>query len=161
MTTETDHKPESWFHEIGSDACPHGAEPDDDTPEWDTWYEATSSRHTGSQQDVRICLDAPAGEACGDCSDDSGQMVPWTACRTRSHRKPKDGVVPNPDAAHQPVVVLVGTEECLDRECDEYFTDDGDLDPGVERCSHIGTELACSCQQQANGEYGDEPCTAP
>jgi hypothetical protein len=71
------HHPEPWFWEAGSEHCPHGAEPEDDTTdEWATWYE----RHTGSAQDVRICLDAPMGEHCPECSADHGAAVPWAAC---------------------------------------------------------------------------------
>lgn len=155
MTT-ADHRPEPWYWEAGSDRCPHGLEPDDDSPEWDAWYE----RHTGSPQDVRICLDAPAGDVCETCSGENGEAVPWSACRTRHHVRPKQGMVPAPDGEHQPVVVLVGTYECLDRECEEYFTDDGDSNPGVEHCSHIREEVVCSCQRQDDGEYSSEPCPA-
>ncbi len=80
MSTASDHKPEPWFWEAGSDQCPHGAEPEDDTTdEWNTWYE----RHTGSPQDVRICLDAPMGDMCPECSNDHGAPVPWSACDER------------------------------------------------------------------------------
>ncbi|MFF1499721.1 hypothetical protein ACFVZR_07555 [Streptomyces sp. NPDC058316] len=151
----TDHKPENWFHEAGGDHCPHGAEPDLDSEARDIW----ADRHTGSPQDVYICLEAPAGEACGACSSEDGEMVPWAACRVREHARPKQGIVLN-DAEHQQVTVWVGTEECLDRECEEYFTDDGDVDPGVERCSHVREETACSCQRGDDGEYGSEPCPA-
>lgn len=151
-----DHKPEPWFWECEESECPSGPEPDDMTPEWDAW----SDRHQGSPQGVRICLDTPAGEACGVCSEDDGEMVPWSACRARKHARPKGGMVPTPDAVHEPVTVLVGTLECHDRECDEYFTEDGDADPGVERCSHIREEQACSCQRGPDGEYDGEPCPA-
>ncbi|BBC35245.1 hypothetical protein SGFS_065390 [Streptomyces graminofaciens] len=87
-------------------------------------------------------------------------MVPWEACRVREHARPKHGIVPSIDTAHEPVTVLVGTFECLDRECDEYFDDDGREDPGIERCSHIREEQVCSCQRQDNGEYSSEPCRA-
>lgn len=157
MSTEQ-HEAGAFYWEAGSDECPHGPEPDYDTqPEaWDTWYE----RHTGSPQDVRICLDAPAGNACLQCTDDDGEMVPWEACRVREHARPKRGVVPSPGADHQPVTVLVGTLECLDRECDEYFGDDGDEIPGMEACSHIREEESCACRRKDNGEYADGPCSA-
>lgn len=152
-----DHKPEPWFWERGSDQCPHGPEPEDDTTdEWETWNE----RHVGSPQDVYVCLDAPAGDSCSVCSEDSIEMVPWAACRVREHSRAKGGVVPNPDAEHQQVTVLVGTLECFDRECDDYFDADGNEDPGVERCSHIREEQACSCQRGDDGEYGDTTCPA-
>ncbi|MFD6553755.1 hypothetical protein [Streptomyces sp. NPDC058398] len=79
----TDHQPEPWFGEAGSDPCPHGPEPKDDSPEWDVWYEVTSDRHTGSPQDVRICLDAPIGDYCPECSADHNEPVPWSLCDSR------------------------------------------------------------------------------
>jgi hypothetical protein len=72
----TDHQPESWFWEAGSDSCPHGPEPEYDTDARDAWYE----RHTGSPQDVRICLDAPMGDYCPECSADHNDPVPWALC---------------------------------------------------------------------------------
>lgn len=154
--TDIEHQPEKWYWEAGGDTCPHGPEPDDNSPEWDAW----SDRHQWSPQDVRICLDAPAGDMCGACSEDHGDAIAWSVCRARPHARPKGGAVPNTDPAHQPVTVLVGIYECLDRECDEYFTDDGDEKTDMEACSHIREEQVCSCQRQANGEYSSEPCTA-
>jgi hypothetical protein len=151
------HESGAYYWNADTDECPHSTEPNikTDGEAWDLW----SDRHPVSD-DGRICLDAPAGEACLACSAEDGEMVPWAACRVREHARPKQGVVPNVDAEHQPVTVWVGTFECLDRECEEYFTDDGDSDPGVERCSHIREETACSCQRQNDGEYGSEPCPA-
>lgn len=154
MTDTTDHRPEAWFHEIGSDDCPHGAEPDDDTsPEWEVWYDETSGRHTSSPQDVRICLDAPAGEACGACSEDNGEFVPWSDCRVRDRARREE--TPAGEPLHRPVTVEVGSLECLERECDEYFTDDGDEIPGKENCSHIHDMEVCEACSEAptDGEY--------
>lgn len=66
-------------------------------------------------------------------------------------------------ADHRPVILLVGGEDCLDRECDEYFTDDGEPDPGVERCSHITEEQVCEqCTgPQPPGGYYDNATTVP
>ncbi|WP_331728764.1 hypothetical protein OG693_39315 (plasmid) [Streptomyces sp. NBC_01259] len=155
--TGQQHEPGAYFWNADSSFCKHGAEPDIDTDgeAWDLW----SDRHPVSD-DGHICLDAPAGEACLECSADDGEMVPWAACRVREHARPKHGVVPNPGAEHQQVTVWVGTVECLERECEEYFTDDGDIDPGVERCSHVREESACSCQRDNDGEYGNAPCPA-
>jgi hypothetical protein len=112
MSTESDHQPESWFHEIGSDDCPHGAEPDDDTPEWEAWYDVTSVRHTGSDQDVRICLDAPVGQACGVCSENDGEFVPWEACRLRDRARRDDIPAAEQPVPHRPATVHVGTADC-------------------------------------------------
>lgn len=34
-------------------------------------------------------------------------------------------------------IYLQGPEECLERECEEYFDDNGHERPGVEYCSHL------------------------
>ncbi|MCX4450638.1 hypothetical protein [Streptomyces sp. NBC_01789] len=153
---ERSHEHGTYYWEAGATECPHGPRPDPDTDgdAYDVW----SDQHPTSD-DVRICLNAPIGEACLDCSAEDGEYVPWAACRTREHALPTHGMVPNPDADHQQVTVWVGTLECLERECEQYFTDDGDHDPGVERCSHIREELACSCQRNQDGEY-DGVCSA-
>lgn len=80
-----DHRPEPWFWEAGSEHCPHGPEPENDaTPEWDAWYE----RHTGSPQDVRICLDAPMGDHCPECSADHNEPIAWADCPHNPARQP-------------------------------------------------------------------------
>src|SRR5947208_3680027 len=101
MTTD-DHKPEPWFWEAGAEECPHAPQPDVDTDgeAWDVWRERHPSSDSGP-----ICLDAPAGEACGACSEDDGDMVPWSDCRVREHARPKQGLVPTVDARHEPVTV--------------------------------------------------------
>lgn len=152
---KSDHTPEPWYWEAGSEYCPHGPEPEDDTTDaWDVWHE----RHTGSSQDVVICLDAPMGQHCPECSADHNAPVLWSACEGRDHARPAYGTVPNPDAEHQPVQVWVGVLECLDRECDEYFTDGGDEKTSMEVCSHVRTETSCSCRRLPGGDYDVEPC---
>ncbi|MCX4606892.1 hypothetical protein OG402_41425 [Streptomyces anulatus] len=155
--TERPHEHGTFYWEAGSDDCPHGPRPDPDTAgdAYDVW----SDQHPPSD-DVRICLDAPAGKACLDCSAEDGEYVPWGACRTREHARPKNGTAPNPDTEHQQVTVWVGPRDCLERDCEDYFTDDGDEIPGKDRCSHIREEQACSCQRNEDGEYGNTPCTA-
>lgn len=152
MTT-AGHTPETWYWEAGSEHCPHGPEPDRNSDAWDNWAE----RHTGSPQDVYICLDAPIGEVCGTCSEEYGDAISMHACRARNHTSPKPGTTPRTEA-HEPVPVFVGTYECLDRECDEYFTDDGDEKTNMERCSHITTEVICGGCSKADGHgYYYEP----
>jgi hypothetical protein len=74
--TASDHRSEPWYWEAGSEHCPHGPEPEQQSSAWDTW----AARHTGSPQDVRICLDAPMGDHCPACSEDHCAPVPWTDC---------------------------------------------------------------------------------
>ena len=158
-TTPTDdHRPEPWFHEAGSDDCPHGPEPENEmSPEWEAWEEATSGRHTGSPQDVRIGLDAPAGDACAECSAENNEFVPWTACRTRPRRKDKP--MPEQPTSHQPETVIGGDLECLERECEDFFTDDGDEIPGKETCSHLTEmEICTGCSGPATEDFA--PVTA-
>jgi hypothetical protein len=155
MTDTTDHQPEPWFHEIGSDDCPHGAEPDDEnTPEWEAWEEQTSARHTGSPQDVRICLDAPAGQACGVCSENDGEFVPWSSCRVRNRARREE----KPAVEHRPLTVTGGSLECLERECEDFFTEDGDEIPGMEACSHLSEMEICeACSEPPVGALDEFP----
>jgi hypothetical protein len=81
--TDNDHKPEPWFWEAGSEHCPHGSEPDRDSDAWDVWAE----RHSGSPQDVFICLDAPMGDHCPECSADHSAPVPWSLCDAAEARR--------------------------------------------------------------------------
>lgn len=148
------HEPEPYY--ANSDSCPH-TEPDDaiNSDAWEAW----SGQHPACN-DGRLCLEMPLGPGCPACSDQVGDMVLWSRCRSRDHMRPTAGVVPNPGFEHQPVTVWVGGLDCLERECDDYFDEDGEDIPGVDRCSHIREEQACSCQRQADGEYSSDPCTA-
>ncbi|MEU0783475.1 hypothetical protein ABZ341_18115 [Streptomyces sp. NPDC006173] len=139
-----DHQPEPWFWEAGSDTCPHGPEPEDDSPEWDDWHD----RHTGSAQDVRICLDAPAGDACAACSEDDNEMVPWSACRARK-RVGSEGKSAAGPIAHAPATVNVGALDCFELECEDFFDEDGEEIPGKTTCSHLVEMEIC------------EGCTGP
>lgn len=154
MTDRPEHQPSPFYED--ADACPH-TEPNDltDPAAWDAW----SDQHP-TYDDGHLCLDQPAGLGCPACSAEAGDMVPWSFCRSRDHVRPKSGVVPNPGTEHQPVTVWVGSLDCFERECDEYVDDEGEDIAAVDRCSHIREEQACSCQRQADGEYGSEPCAA-
>ncbi|MFD7860953.1 hypothetical protein [Streptomyces sp. NPDC059783] len=146
----TDHTPENWFHEAGGDHCPHGAEPADRNSEvWDLWAE----HHTGSPQDVYICLEAPAGQCCGACSEEFGEAVSWEACRERPRTASHST---GERTEHERITVQVAGLECLERECEEFFTDDGDEITGKETCSHFSEMDICSgCSEQptASGEF--------
>lgn len=149
MTEIHDHEPTKFYWEAGSEHCPHGAEPDYDADPgaWDDWYE----RHTGSPQDVRICLDAPMGDHCPACSAEHGDMVPWSRCENRKHARPRQAAADQ----HRMVIADVGSLECLERECEEFFTEDGEQIPGKTICSHVQELQICSgCSSEPRD--GDE-----
>ncbi|MEU7416735.1 hypothetical protein [Streptomyces antibioticus] len=150
MNTTDGHRPEPWFWECEPSECPNGPEPDDTTDEWDAW----SNRHVWSPQDARVCLDTPAGDACAECSEDHGEFVPWSACRIRPRRKDK----PMPERpAHQPETVQVGGLACVERECDDYVTDDGNEVPNLDTCTHLREMEICPACTAANGRPEDLP----
>jgi hypothetical protein len=142
------HEPGAFYWEVGSDQCPHGAEPDIETEgeAWDLWRD----RHPSSD-DGPVCLDAPAGDACLACSAEDGEMVPWNRCRVRDHTRPKRAAAQKPEqpTAHVPLTVDVGSLECLERECEDFFDDEGDEIPSKETCSHLSEMEIC------------EGCTGP
>ncbi|MBT2429418.1 hypothetical protein J7F02_28330 [Streptomyces sp. ISL-112] len=82
MTTPaSDHRPEPWFWGADTDRCPHGPEPEDDTTDaWEQW----TDRHPWAPQDVRVCLDAPMGDQCAECSEEHMEAVPWANCDERT-----------------------------------------------------------------------------
>jgi hypothetical protein len=49
----------------------------------------------------------------------------------------------HPVAACRPMRILAGPAECLNEECEEYSTDEGD-DSGIDSCSHVREELCCA-----------------
>ena len=163
MTTTVDpaadHVPVSWFWEAGGEYCSHGPEPDREGDAWVDWAE----RHSGSPQDVYICLDAPAGEVCDACSNEEGHPVSMAACRVRPQTRAKrDTAQPEPDT-HQPITVWSGPSDCLERDCGEYWDDEGEDKPDIELCSHICEEQLCGACSTVNGEgyYGPSvewPC---
>ncbi|MFE1272097.1 hypothetical protein [Streptomyces sp. NPDC058758] len=66
---------------------------------------------------------------------------------------------------HQPVTLYSGPITCLERDCDEYFTDNGE-DANVDCCSHVTTEQACrECSTELPDETFDPavpwPCPHP
>lgn len=131
------HESGAYYWNADTDDCPHGAEPNIETDgeAWDVW----SDQHPVSD-DGRICLGAPAGEACLDCSAEDGEMVPWAACREREHARPKVAVT---TTEHTPGIADVGSLECLERECEEFFDDEGDEIPGKTTCSHMREMEIC------------------
>lgn len=149
-----DHEPTQFYWDAQTDNCPHKPIPERYTDAWDEWMTLGHQLY----DDGVLCLSAPAGTACPACSDEDADMVPWSRCKSRDHARPARGAVPNPEAEHQPVQVWVGGIDCLERECDEYYTDDGDDDPTVDTCSHIREETVCSCRRLPDGDYDLEGC---
>ena len=51
-----------------------------------------------------------------------------------------------------------GPQECLERECEDYFDDDGDQLPGeIEKCSHVEVKTLTPEQvSQALGKLADD-----
>lgn len=146
MTEIHDHEPTKFYWEAGSEHCPHGSEPERISPESDAWWE----RHSGSPQDVYICLDAPAGTACPACSAEQGDMVAWSRCENRKHARPRQAIADQ----HRMVIADVGSLECLERECEDFFTDDGEQIPGKAICSHVQELQICSgCSPRDGDEY--------
>lgn len=59
---------------------------------------------------------------------------------------------------HRPVTAEVADLECLERQCDEYFTDDGDEIPGQDSCSHVRQMVICeACSDAAVGDGDPHP----
>lgn len=146
------HQSGAFFWEVGSAECPHDPQPDHLTEgeAWDAWRERHPSAGCGP-----ICLDAPAGEACLDCSEEEGDMVPWSACRSRDHARPVQSAA---EPQHRPITVTGGNLECLERECEDFFTDDGDEIPGKETCSHLSEMEICeACSEPPVGGLDNFP----
>lgn len=138
MTTTpdtSDHKPEPWYWGADTEHCPHGPEPTDDmSPAWDEW----SDRHQWSPQDVQICLDAPMGDHCPECSAENGDPVPWSDC-------PKNPAVV-PYCTGDRCADCTADEECCEATCgccprvDEHghcWLSEGS-DDDSKRCSQHG-----------------------
>jgi hypothetical protein len=60
-----------------------------------------------------------------------------------------------------PTTVFGGLADCLDGDCDEYATEDGQP-TGIERCSHIREEQVCEQHSTfSNDEWGYAIHTEP
>jgi hypothetical protein len=54
-----------------------------------------------------------------------------------------------------PITLYAGPADCLDRDCDEYATEDGD-ERDIDHCSHVTPEQAC----EKHSKFADnEVCT--
>ncbi|MGA4875907.1 hypothetical protein [Streptomyces lydicamycinicus] len=141
------HEPAAFYWNANTDYCPHKPQPEQGTDAWDEWM----CNHQLYDDGV-LCLDAPAGTACPACSAEHGDMVPWGRCENREHARPRQAKTQQ----HRPVIADVGELECLERECEEFFAEDGDEIPGKTTCSHMRQmEIcdACSDEPTAGNEY--------
>ncbi|WP_329472675.1 hypothetical protein OIE75_29450 [Streptomyces sp. NBC_01723] len=160
MTELHDHEPKQFYWDAETNHCPHKPIPERNTDAWDQWMTLGHQPYDNGSDHGTLCLSAPAGTACPACSAEHGDMVPWERCEGRDHIRPANGIAPNPEVEHQAIPVWVGSLECLERECEDFFTDDGDEKFDVETCSHVREETACSCQALGSGEYSLGACPA-
>jgi hypothetical protein len=151
MTTLTDHQPEQFYWDAETEHCPHKPIPERGTDAWDEWMTLGHQLY----DDGVLCLDAPAGLGCPACTAEHGDIVPWSLCENRDHARP----LPKTAAPqHRPVTVEVAGLECLERECEEFFTDDGDEIPGKETCSHFRQMEVCeACSEPPTGDADPYP----
>lgn len=136
MTEIHDHEPTQFFWDAETDDCPHKPIPERGTDAWDEWMTLGHQPY----DDGILCLSAPAGTCCSACSAEQGDMVPWSRCVNRDHARAFQPTAPR---EHRPVTVDVASLECLERECEEFVTDDGDEIPGKETCSHVRQMEIC------------------
>ena len=78
--------------------------------------------------------------------------------------QPVDGTTA-PVLEHRPLVLETGPYECIERECEEYYGEDGIEDLSVKSCSHLTDVTVCAgCTPERNdGEYENTvpwPCPA-
>ncbi|GAA1781126.1 MULTISPECIES: hypothetical protein [Actinomycetes] len=55
---------------------------------------------------------------------------------------------------HQPTTVYAGPVDCIERECEEFWDDEGEDRPGVNLCSHIAAEQICAACSEPPKEEG-------
>jgi hypothetical protein len=156
MTTSHDHQPEQFYWDAETEHCPHKPIPARGTDAWDEWMTLGHQPYDNGMDHGVLCLSAPAGTGCPACSDEQGDMVPWSRCETRSHTRPLRSRTSEP--RHRPVTAEVADLECLERECEEFFTDDGDEIPGKDTCSHFRQMEVCeACSEPPAGEADPFP----
>ncbi|MFB7858742.1 hypothetical protein [Rhodococcus qingshengii] len=147
----SDHELIDYYQVVYSE-CPHGRKPARGSALWKSWM---ANGHRITDHGV-VCLSVPLGKGCKTCSDEVGEMVPWIECPQRIVRKSLEAgsIV----GRHQKIPALKGPQECLERDCDDYYDSEGHEVPGLEQCSHTTTVTACSCQLISDTELSDIPC---
>jgi hypothetical protein len=140
-----DHEAAQFYWDAETEHCPHKPIPERDTDAWDQWM----CNHQPYDDGI-LCRDAPAGTACPACSAELGDMIPWSRCRNRKHTKARQLLA---EPQHRPVTVTGGDLECLERECEDFFTDDGDEIPGKTECSHLYEMQICeACSEPPDAD---------
>jgi len=151
MTEIHDHEPAQFYWDAETEHCPHKPIPERHTDAWDQWMTLGHQPY----DDGVLCLSAPAGISCPACSAESGDMVPWSRCENRSHTQARQAAR---KPQHRPVTVTGGDLQCLERECDDFFTDDGDEIPGKTECSHLSEMEVCeACSEPPTGDADPFP----
>jgi hypothetical protein len=146
MTTLTDHQPEQFYWDAETEHCPHKPIPERYTDAWDEWMTLGHQPY----DDGILCLSAPAMDGCPACTAEHGDMVPWSHCDERDHARART-ISSKPQ--HRPVTADVGSLECWERECDDFFTDEGDEIPGKTECSHLTQMEICeACSEPGAAE---------
>ncbi|MFD7465079.1 hypothetical protein [Streptomyces tendae] len=151
MTDLYDHEPKQFYFGADTEYCPHKPIPERHTDAWDEWMALGHQAY----DDGILCLAAPCGIGCPACSAESGDMVPWSRCENRPHTPART----EPRAPrHRALTVEVGSLECWERECDEFFTEDGDEIPGKTACSHLTEmEICAACSEPPVGNTDNFP----
>lgn len=149
----TDHEPAQFYFDAETEHCPHKPIPASFTDAWDQWMTLGHQPY----DDGVLCLSAPAGTACPACSAEHGDIVRWDRCRNRQHARAHRAAS---KPQHRPVTAEVADLECLERECDDFFTDDGDEIPGKTVCSHLHEMEICEACSEP-GAADDYPPVVP
>ncbi|WP_394436202.1 hypothetical protein [Streptomyces sp. SGAir0957] len=151
MTELHDHEPKQFYWDAETEHCPHKPIPERHTDAWDEWMTLGHQPY----DDGILCLSAPAGTGCPACTAESGDMIPWSRCENRSHTRPQQGAA-KPE--HRPVTVEAAGLECLERECDEFFDDNGNEITSLEACSHFQSMEVCeACSEPPPGDADPFP----
>lgn len=150
MTNLHDHEPKQFYWDAETEHCPHKPIPERYTDAWDQWM----CNHQPYDDGI-LCLDAPADTGCPACTAELGDMIPWSRCENRDHTRARQ-LTSEPQ--HRPVAADVADLECWERECEDFFTDDGDEIPGKTTCSHLRQMEICeACSEPQVGGLDNYP----
>lgn len=66
-----------------------------------------------------------------------------------------------PAPEHHPLTLETGPVDCIDRECDEYFNEDGVEELHVASCSHLTDVIVCGKCSKLERHDGFYEATVP